>query len=510
MRKIVYHTFLAALAFVAWGCYEDKGNYDYTDIGDVSLDIESGVYAYRVMLGDRLAIPATVTAENPGQALEYAWEVAVQGAFSEFAEGRDLDHIMGPDEHFPTYGEYKIRLKAVRTIDGLAAEAYSPVVTVTVSGESGLMVLHGDDTQSDIGVIQDPDFILEAGTRIDERVIYDNYSASNGAKIPGKGMIAVQHHTGAAATSHVYVVTDRTALFAAAAGLVREGGYADLFMSLDGTEPLYQGKPEAFGFYGSYRAVIDGGDLFTMGNASPKFSIRTEFIGMADYKASEYSYLDTRGYIFDMLSRRFFSASIQGGTSTPVTSYHSTKGPFNVNDMQADLLFFDRGGASGHFMGVFKKDDGGIFLGEINFDAKDDATGTYAHARYSPDNLAEFASARFHAFGSNASMCYYATAGSVYQYAVLGGSGTTTAMKLMTGAEPVALTGEVTMMKILAPRVAGGGTYQYQDRMLIVATYENGAGTLHAFVLDPLSGSALTHKQFTGFGRIADANLKTM
>lgn len=512
MKKILYIMVLAALSFGLGSCYKDKGSYDYKDIGQVALSVTSDVYKFRAMMGDQLVIPMSVATDVPESEITYKWERADGGKYIELFDGKDFDCEIGPATKFPSYGDYLVRLKAVRQIDGYAVEAYSPMITITVSGESGLMVLHGNDTESDIGIIQNPVFMVEANTEVVEKISYDSYSVSNGAKIPGKGQIVLQQHvSGAAAAScYVYIVTDQTALYAGAEGLVKIDDYSKLFLQYPG-RVTYHGKPEVFQFFGTSRAVVDDGDLFG-GQNSSLFDTKIEFNGLPNCKVSKYSYIDSFGYLFDMDSKAFWYVDMQGTTNptTPFSNYNSAKGPFNVGDMKADLLYFDKGGATGHFLGVFKDNAGQVFLGEINFNASNEGEDTYAYAKYGISRLPGFDAARFHGFGANASMCYYATSTAVYQYALLGGSTTTEARKLVLGSTEAPLTGEVTMMKVLRPRMTGAKAYQYHSKILLVGTYENGVGTVHAFTLDELSGNALTYKKFTGFGRVYDINLKSM
>ena len=515
MKRIFYFTAFVFLVLLQWSCYEDKGNYDYTELGDITVGVTSEIYEYRVMLGEHLAIPMTVTSKVPETELKYTWEVVSNNSrFADFSEGKSLDYVIGPDKYFPSYGTFFVKLRVERQIKGYSAAVYSPLIRVIVGGESGLMVLHGNNTESDIAMITHPDFMVQAGTQVVQNITYNLYSsANNGEKIPGKGVLVIQQHVpySNAETANVHVVTDQTSIVAAAAGVVKKSDYLDLFHSLPGYPPLCKGDPQRFQFFGGTRIILDGGDLFVMGNATnPKIAVRNEFTGLPDYKISKHSYLAPTSYMFEENMRFFFSASTQAFGTLANTRYNSTKGPFNVNDMQADLLFFDRGGTTtSNYLGVFKEDDGTIFLGEINFSARDEVGNTFARDKYDIANLPEFESAKFYALGSNSSLCYYATSTDVYQYALLGESRTTTGRKLMMGVNQVPFSGEVTMMKILRPLYTGSDTYQYHSQMLLVGTYENGTGTLHAIVLDALSGSALSHKTYTGFGCITDVNLKS-
>lgn len=515
MKKIFYLIVAGIVAFLQGGCYQDKGNYDYSNIGDVTVTLTNDIHEYRAVMSQHLVIPVTVTtaANVPESELTYTWErIHNNSYFKEIGQGKDFDFRLGPDDAFPTYGTYTVRLKVSRQVGSYTHEVYSDLVNIIISGDVGLMVLHGDASGCDIGVIQDADFLMRAGAQVTPQTIYNGYSSANGSKIPGTGKSIIQQHPSSAnvETCNVYVITDQTMVYAYAAGLAKKGNYGDLFYGAEGQAPLYKGNPKQFAFYNSQKSVIDDGDIFcASGSANPRFSLRTTFTGFPNYKASPYSYLNYSAVIFDMNSRSFFRTGLQSvGNQTP-TVFNSTKGAFNLADMKADLLYFDLGGNKGNYMGIFRSDDGVVFLGEINLAAKDDGPGnTFAYAKYDISRLPQFESARFHAFGVSNSMCYYATASDVYYYAALRESGTSTAKKLVIGTDEIKFPGEITMMKLLKVTI-NFSDYQYFGKMMIVGTYENGQGTLHAILLDNMTGTALSHRTFTGFDRIYDANLKS-
>lgn len=521
MKKIFYFTAFAILALLPCGCYEDKGNYDYSDIGEVTVDVKSGVYEYNVMMGEHLTIPMAVTSDIPESDLEYMWEgVTYNGKFFDLTEGRDFDSPVGPDDYFASYAEYTLRLRVSWKVNGRPANSYSPLITVSISGETGLMVLHGNDTESDIGVIQEPEFLMKEGVQINPKLTLNNFSTVNGFKLPGKGKILIQQHAAGADVDacHVYIITDQTAIYAGAEGFAKKGDYFDLFYTMGGVPPQGKGKPQRFGFYAAKTVLIDDGEMFMLiaSSSTAKFDVPQEFIGLPGCKVSPLSYLAPNAYLFDVEKKRFFKCYIDTTPWYPQL-YDSPHGAFNINDMKADLLHFDFLDTSGRYLGVFRGDDNEIFIGEINFAASGTAASPYAYAKYGILNLPGFETAKLHAFGNNGSMCYYATdtaapgnaVKGVFQYAVLGESGTTQAKKLMLNSSEIEMSGEVTMMKVLKSRPFDS-TYQHSGVMLLVGTYENGVGTLHAILLSEMTGQAVSHKTFTGFGRISDANLKTM
>ena len=71
MKKIITFLYLLILAYA---CYDDKGNYDYTDIGDITITgIENSYTA--IALAKKLEIKPTVTSKNPEDTFEYLWTV---------------------------------------------------------------------------------------------------------------------------------------------------------------------------------------------------------------------------------------------------------------------------------------------------------------------------------------------------------------------------------------------------------------------------------------------------
>lgn len=73
MKEKVFILYIGMILLVG-GCYDDKGNYDYTDIGDITITgIENSYTA--IALAKKLEIKPTVTSKNPEDTFEYLWTV---------------------------------------------------------------------------------------------------------------------------------------------------------------------------------------------------------------------------------------------------------------------------------------------------------------------------------------------------------------------------------------------------------------------------------------------------
>ena len=532
MKKIFYFTAAVLLALLPGGCFEDKGNYNYLTFGDVTVETVSGLYEHNAKLGDHLSIPAKVTIigdDISESDLTYQWELKNSSVFVDLPDqtGKNFDRDLGPDDYFNSYSTYMVRLKVMwKSSNGVDFEAYSPLVSIVISGDVGLMVMHGDASGVDIGLIGNDMFLVSATATTQERISYDNYSSINGGKIPGAGVSCMQQDISNVANAWIYAFTGEGMTYFSPITFERLGDYDDLFYS-NPEFKFYQGKPEAILFQGYARVMIDGGDVFRE-NAPTKYLKRVEFTNtatpMPDYKMSKHSVFGygkgSSSYMssifFDEIRRGF--VRLQFGNPSTVSYYNSNKGLFNPNDMQADLLYFGWGGMANNqnnFLGIFEDDSDKVFIGEFKFDAPDEEGNTYARFKYDDlSSLPDFGDAEFYGFGINNTMCYYATDDAVYQFSVMGASGVSTGKKLLLGtdgdAAEMPFSGEITMMKVLRPSLTSAtAAYKFYGEVLLVGTYENGEGALYAVMLDQMTGNALSYLKYTGFDRIYDANLKT-
>ena len=71
MTKKIYAILLATLFLC--GCYDDKGNYDYTTQEALEITVD-GTYFER-QVGTNLSIQPTITTKIPDSDLTYQWEV---------------------------------------------------------------------------------------------------------------------------------------------------------------------------------------------------------------------------------------------------------------------------------------------------------------------------------------------------------------------------------------------------------------------------------------------------
>lgn len=528
MIKQIYFILLAALLFC--GCYDDKGNYDYTTQEELEITID-GTYFER-QVGTQLSIPVTVTTKIPDTDLTYQWEVYSSNAFHKFADGKDLDWTCATTELMPGINQYTIRLHATQISTQL--NFYSKQITFGIVGVTGLLVLHGDDSQCDIGLLVAPEF---RGSEVTDETIENYptmYSQANGEKIQGKGKSIYHLFTsytasnGSADRCYVVALTDQGATLANYAGLQHSAQYEDLFYSAE----IPHKKPQSFYVSDTKELIVDDGVLFyTTPYNSPLHVVPLDdnvqssldqfengiyfspFVLVGKRGASY-----TRLIMFNMKDRGFVGYSDGSMWPNKYTKLDATTGdkvvPFNPADMDADLLYMDHGGSTNHTMAVMQDDNAHKYLVEMDLRTK--VLSEMPYAKYDDlSNLIDFDRANSYAFGEDQfHMCYYATSNAVYRYSVESGKVPQSEQLMTVEGQTIDFNGaEITMMRLLKPNAASiswtsGWSYKYYNQMLLVGTYANGQGTLRAFIIDQSSGRVLSETSYTGFDKIYDAAVK--
>lgn len=88
MKKHIFTVFCLMAAALFSGCSKDKGNYDYTAIDDISIELPSS--SYNVVSGGKLQIKPTLTHSIQANDLFYEWEIDGKKVSTE----RDLDILL--------------------------------------------------------------------------------------------------------------------------------------------------------------------------------------------------------------------------------------------------------------------------------------------------------------------------------------------------------------------------------------------------------------------------------
>lgn len=513
IHLLILSSFWFVLLFV--GCYEDKGNYDYADVESVTIHFPTT--SYDVQLGKTLALSATVETAIDSADLRYEWQIFSQG-FHTIAEGLSVEYRFQTNEYIVGPGNYILRLLV--TQKSTAREIYSEQINIRLTGVTGLLVLHGDGEQSDIGLLVAPEFLANEG-EVEVQNSPHWYSQKNNAKIQGQGIQVIQLLT----DNTVSMKPDRCYVAAVTTQGCTLAGYSDLLYEGDGDKLFYgdiaQGMIERFWIAGSSELVFRDGDFYVCKDvAQNKFYVSPCQTGLPEnYELAPFVMKVDNQYPvvyvgFEETTRSFITWSDNYAGSYYASTLTSPGAVFNLGDMGADLIYWDKGGKTSH-MAVMRQDDGNYFLAELDLTTSESTK--IPVARYDLSVLPDFDQSLFYAFGDNQmNMCYYATSSKVYRYSAGNGIlSNAESLKMMNGGE-VEIEGEITMMKILKPYKLAADwstgispfSYYNYNKILLVGTNENGNGRLYVLHLDEMTGLVTELTIYEGFERIYDADIK--
>ncbi|MVT08809.1 PKD-like family lipoprotein [Chitinophaga tropicalis] len=517
---------LAGLFFLTLqACYKDKGNYDYAPLPPVVvIDTNSYLTSYtKVYTVDSLIIDPVISYSGNIEDLSYEWQMWDNsvGRFVHFQQGKRLAYKVGADQYVKATGIYNLRLGVSNrslksdTADPDAAMTYSRIVTMTVvtANYIGLMVLHGDGTQCDVGLIEDNFFMPKATQTVTTKVTPGFYSSfNNGEKIPGVGKqvekVGVVSTFGSSifGTSNVYIFTDKVNIRTAYLRMEKLGDYSALFA----LPSLASGKPGYYTQFGTNqsKAMVDDGRVF-YGNFVGPLS-NTDFT----YYAAPYVALvgsagftggPSRGVVaFDTISKAFLYSTYGSGTTNINKFPDNTVSGVDLqpNNMKAKLVYMDIRGRTYNTLAVLKDaTTGNDYLAEFNFWATD--ASQVSVGKYPMENLPGYGSIKFYAFGRELNMVYYATGNTLYQYLYQGGN-TASAIYTVPSGE------EITGVKVIKYEYAATSTtYQYSNKQMVIATVDQqGKGKVYAFSVNTVTGATTLKKVFDGFGQIYDMSVK--
>ncbi len=552
MKRLLfkYILFSVIILLTLHGCYKDLGNYNYNTLPEsIKIDPASYNTSYTIIIGDSLIIEPIIYYEGNISDLSFSWQMwnTDSSKYVTFQEGEKLKlkcgNQQGTDPLIPVAGAYPIRLAvankllAIDSANPNVNEIYSSGISLNVTDITyrGLMVLHGNGEECNVGLIENNMFLPKATDNVTPKVTSDFYSYFNsGAMIPGIGKRVIKYGQISTSgsytygTSNVYIFTDKTALRCDYIKMQNTPlDYSALFFN-----PSHaSGNPQAFYQRGQAqgRTLIDNGRVF-YGDFIGPLIIQGESNDASNYYAAPFAahYGIARfsggpsvGTVVYDTQRKSFLYSGYGSGTGYLYKFPSSSVPgvnLQPNNMRATLSYLElRGtGESTDSPSIYDAlavmtDDvtGERFLADFNFSLVD--LSKVSVGRYSMENLPEADNIKYYSFGAALNLNYYATAKNIYQYFYLNSN---SANKIFSfpGSE------EITMMKIIKFEYSANSTsyYQFSNKMLVVCTVDSqNRGKLYAFKLDLITGALTLSGTFDGsesggsrFGRIYDVDLK--
>lgn len=553
-RKYIL-TAVAACLMLA-GCYDDRNGHDYdTVMPDVEMTIPET--AYSAGIGSVISITPDVKTSIPETDLQYKWEVrgemfnehgreAFLPLVSAEEQGKELRYTCHLDTNITALNKsYTCRLHAKQLSTG--RNFYSTnTFTITIAGITGLLVLHGDDASSDIGILEAEEFTPSANSLpASPSAVTDMYSKTNGGrKLQGKGETVVQsissnlYNDETKKRCCIYAKTVREVALLNKDDFSYYGDWNSLFY-LSGDRQEHKGQPEGYIIADQDVFAFDGGIVFWM-QQSNQYPFLFPTLGENDACADgncftyapQFEEVATSG-----IQKLMYATTVNGQTRkgflgiTQTYSFNpkyvkllDTKADnvkFNLGDMKADLVVM-RTDNREHVRAVLKGEAdhptaaGQFFAVDLWPNAPAKGESAYVDVPqyfYALENtLTGFSDAIAFEFGESKNMCYYATRDAVYHYGLDGSEVSPFGQLGKTDGAVLDFGSEITLMKLLAsPNV----TTRNDKPVLLVATWASGKSALWALHLDIMTGKVLkavkydeTNVDGWAFGRIADVNIK--
>ncbi|MDR0766240.1 MAG: hypothetical protein LBF09_04815 [Odoribacteraceae bacterium] len=308
MKKLFIST--VALLLCLSGCFEDKGNYTYTELPAFLVDTVGQQNSFTLTQGDRLQVPSRLQHTGDKSALSYAWSIYRSGGGQSSVLADTLATTENLDAEIRvTPGSYRLEFCAIDAATGLRAMMQYPVTVEGAIG-TGLLVFYGTATgDSDCDIVKDT---LFDATLTTNSILRGVYSANNPAH-PLHGTPVGCALSTATASRHVYLFTESDGVRLYTDDMTIMMDFSSMFF----TAPEVC-KPQAI-YSGTVERLFNNGKLHTSlvtwsGSAVPLLEM--EKVGV-DYEAAPYM-INASGsntLFYDNKNTRFLFSTMYGGTA---------------------------------------------------------------------------------------------------------------------------------------------------------------------------------------------------
>ena len=494
--RYIGFSFVLAM-FLLTSCFDDKGNYDYKEIGEAVIKAIPGVTDNgdklvcleneHIQLTPELEFKEGTTAEDY-EFIWYRYPQQPQGTYQHYEQGdtlamtRNLDYriVDSPRDYWLVY-------KVINKKTGAQNEQRFEFI---ISAVNGWIVLDEDAAgNGDLQIIRDKD-IVEGGNG---QVVKDYFSVNNGGKkMQGARFIGICTNS---SVSNLYVYSDEGAyIMDASTYKEREDAtYAGLFNSVVTLDAV---NPQAHVYETDHRrmdVLVNNHKVYAIAYIMMGESQYSEAKGVDDYVAApaiapvRISGHDNCAVLFDTKNNRFITISGSKALAAPV----SAGGAFNTAAIDPDLeyVYMNEGKDSETCLVMKHKTTGDFYLFRANLAA----TEPVAVACENLGNLTDMSEAKQFVFGIRGNVLFYATDTKVYAWR----NGKEEATECMT----VGAGERISQIKISnnpSENVMTG-------KVLFVATQKGDEGKVYKAVFNEMSGLLLEEPlEYTGFKLIRD------
>lgn len=498
MKKILLFVFSALALINFTSCFEDEGNYDYTDLPRFLVDTTGVNMSMTVTQFDQLSVPSRLVYDGNKSDLDYYWV-----AYGNDSYGANPSDTLSKTENFSqeiklSPGNYILEFLAIdRSNQRRTSMRYN--LTVESAVGSGLLVFYKKGSECDVDIIKSKTMI---GSITENKTVRNIYTRiEDHIKLTGTplfidcfsslGHIELYTESEGAWVSYddMGKMEDFNTMFWDAPqvckpqGLYRNGNYQSLFVN-DGEVFYLNGN----GFYNDNPIIKFPGGVATPGDT----------YYAAPWVIFAYNVVP---YCYDMEHGRFL---VCGSWSSVLQTASDAK----LQNLDMDMHFMTRGySPSRWYAYAVMKEKSNPDWHVYAMITQGNPSGCQLMADFNVTSAPEIASSKFYDFSTVSPLFYYTSATNIYVCPFDLDSATPAIPSAASWTCPAGE--EITAFKLF--NVNGVGLSEsIANKLLVVATWNGSEGKIYLLKTDMASGviDSTPVETFGGFGKIASFSFK--
>lgn len=518
-------------ALLATSCYEDKGNYDYTELTDMYVDQMGVATTLTVLQYSAVELPSHLVYQGDRSKLEFVWlayEASPGLAGNPCDTLATTEKLSAPIYLFPD--KYVIQFRATEKATGRIATALYDLTVESALG-NGLLVMYEKDGKVDCDMIKAKELM---GSVAQSYVMRNVFTSTNSHFDPKGGAVCLGMYS-SATIKYIYLFTEGNGARLSPVDLSQENDFNGIFYAAPSVakpqsywSPAYDGGTTTEGT----AMIVNNGMVHPCqgafasisGDTNPPFGGYVASAAVGKYEAAPWvTYGSGNAIVYDQLGMRFLTGGALATELNPISyAANAQNAKFDLRNIGKKMVYMSNGyGARtsptlGRIMYAFFRnptDDGKRWLYIIDFSAGASTFKSLALLDISAcENIAK---AESYALGTRGAVLFYAAENNVYQIKydpLLAGDDVLGCVK----AWPYIPADEkVTCIKLCPTSGINLPTgSNVLDKYLFVATYKESTkeGKIYMLEMNVSSGDLEREPAavFTQFGKVKDMLFKTI
>lgn len=382
MCKFIFYTlWVCVVGFVLTSCYDDKGNYDYTELTEIRIDTiglatpilaEGTILRFdKMMCAPNIYYDGKLVNEDDNAPLDYTWTIYSTVALGGSDDDKKIDTLATTRildaEISRVPGQYIVQftvtdrksgwqqyLKLNRTIEG-AIPASGWMVLYEPSDKPGM---------SDVGLVYNE--WVKKNWLSDDITYWNLFSSSNGTPMEGKPL-KISYTITALPTSLIVIATEKGMCAVHEETFQKELTVKDFFYEPPTSGALtayvqagWMPTPPSFG-----ETVLYDNKVYVGGNGTRPMGVSSvgEYGELAPWLCLFHPAAGLNTVVYDNTNGRFLG--VTGVKVTPFVAQTPSPSGFDVNNVGAEFIKGDWG--TGNMEYFIMKKDNAYFFARANF-----------------------------------------------------------------------------------------------------------------------------------------------